>query len=80
VDAVLSTFGALLRIAQIESGARRAGFKDIDLSDIFIDIADAYGAVAEENGQMLQVAVKPQISTRGDRDLLSQMLANLGKH
>ena len=30
-DIALSTFGALLRIAQIESGTRRANFSDLDL-------------------------------------------------
>jgi len=77
VDGILGTFSALLRIAQIESGARRAGFIKIDLSELFSDIADAYGPVAEDNGQTLDAAVTPGISARGDRDLLAQMLANL---
>ena len=33
-DEMLSLFAALLRIAQIEGGARRAGFKPIDLAEL----------------------------------------------
>src|SRR5581483_7568137 len=33
-DQILETFGALLRIAQIEAGTRRADFQTIDLSDV----------------------------------------------
>jgi signal transduction histidine kinase len=39
VDEILATFSALLRIAQIEAGTRRAGFAPIDLSGIFATVA-----------------------------------------
>jgi signal transduction histidine kinase len=76
-DAILATFSALLRIAQIESGARNAAFSTVDLSGVFHTIVDAYGAVAEDRGQTLTAAVAPGIAIRGDRELLTQMLANL---
>ena len=34
VDAILETFGALLRIAQIEAGTRRAGFRPVMLDEL----------------------------------------------
>jgi signal transduction histidine kinase len=76
-DAILATFSALLRIAQIESGTRKASFSPVDLSGVFRSIADAYGAVAEDRGQTLTAVVAPGVGVRGDRELLMQMLANL---
>lgn len=73
-----ATFDALLRIAQIEAGARRARFTTLAPEGILESIADAYGEVAIEHGQTLALA-QPDGLRRisGDRDLLLQMLANL---
>jgi signal transduction histidine kinase len=76
-DTILKMFAALLRIAQIEAGTRRGGFADVDLSKVFTAIVDIYGPVAEDNGQSLTDAIAPDIHLRGDRELLTQMLANL---
>jgi signal transduction histidine kinase len=73
-----ATFDALLRIAQIEAGARRARFAGIDPGELLATIADAYGEVAVESGQTLRLASAPSLpQVNGDRDLLVQMLANL---
>ena len=72
------TFEALLRIAQIEAGARRSRFTGVPLGPIFVDLLDAYSGVAEENHQRLHVEVPPDLGlVTGDRDLLTQMFANL---
>lgn len=73
------TFEALLRIAQLESGARRARFIDISIGEILAVLLEAYADVALENGQKLTVAGIEDSSTmiRGDRDLLTQLFANL---
>jgi signal transduction histidine kinase len=76
-DAILRTFAALLRIAQIESGSRRAGFADLDLSGLFTAMVETYAAVAEDRGQAVSAMVEVDIVVRGDRDLLAQMLSNL---
>jgi signal transduction histidine kinase len=76
-NAILGTFAALLRIAQIEAGTRRAAFAQVDLSEIFGRVADAYVAVAEDRGQSLTAAIAPGLAIGGDRELLAQMLANL---
>jgi signal transduction histidine kinase len=49
-EAMLDLFAALLRIAQIESGTRRAGFAPIDLSAVLADLAEAYGPELEAEG------------------------------
>ncbi len=76
-DQLLATFTALLRIAQIESGSRKAGFKTISLTSIFERVAGAYRAVAEDQGKELATTLEPEIEFHGDGELLLQMIANL---
>lgn len=74
---VVAIFDAMLRIAQIEAGARRARFENVALKPLLDTIADAYGPVAAENGQTLELLEGDPGEVRGDRDLLTQLLANL---
>ena len=77
VDEILATFAALIRIAQIESGSRRAAFAEQNLSDIFTHVASAYASVMAERGQTLVTEIAKGIGFVGDRSLLVQMLSNL---
>lgn len=77
IDGILDVFAALLRIAQVESGSRRAGFRMVDLSAVATEVAGAYGAAAEDDGRELLAHVAPDVLVEGDRDLLAQLLANL---
>ncbi len=73
------TFDALLRIAQIEAGARKARFVDLDLNAVVEAIAEIYADVAEDDGKSLSatfVRGAPCL-IHGDRDLLTQLFANL---
>lgn len=76
-DIALSTFGALLRIAQIESGTRRANFVELDLSSLLATLATTYSAVAEDLGKTLTSSVDVGHYVRGDRELLTQLFVNL---
>ncbi|MGD8328584.1 MAG: HAMP domain-containing sensor histidine kinase [Acidobacteriota bacterium] len=76
-DALLGTFGALLRIARIEMSARREGFSSVDLAALVGDVAELYEPLAEERGQRLEATVSAARAVRGDRDLLFQALANM---
>ncbi len=76
-DGLLEIFAALLRIAQVESGTQRAGFKRVDLSAIADSVAEVYAPAAEERAQHLSAAVSPGVAMEGDPALLTQMLANL---
>jgi signal transduction histidine kinase len=76
-DTILDTFSALLRIAQIEAGTRHAGFRLVNLSATFETVADAYSAAVEEQGKALVTKIEPNRWYWGDRDLLTEMLANL---
>ena len=76
VEGVLETFDALLRIGQIEAGARRAGFQALDLAEIARDVADAFRPAAEEQGRALLMRLDAPLPLQGDRELLTQMIAN----
>jgi signal transduction histidine kinase len=76
-DAILETFNALLAIALAESGALRKSFERLDLGALVRDAAELYQAAAEELGQRLDVAAVGTPSAMGDRNLLSQTVANL---
>ncbi len=76
-DTILETFNALLSIALAESGALREKFEHLDLAALVRDAADLYQAAAEELGQRLEVEVEGAPATMGDRNLLSQAIANL---
>ncbi len=78
-DHINSTFEALLRVAQIESGARRASFEQLNLADI-LDLAhEVYEPVAEESGHTLvnRLSGASELSMLGDRELLLQLVINL---
>jgi signal transduction histidine kinase len=78
-DRINGTFEALLRISQIEAGARKTRFKAIDLWDVMISVAEIYADVAEDNMQVLKL--EPRSSEpcmiNGDRELLVQLFVNL---
>ncbi len=76
-DAIIATFNALLRIAQIEAQERRAGFVPVDPGALLLRLADAYGPSAEDSEHALTVAAPPGLRISGDADLLGQMIANL---
>jgi signal transduction histidine kinase len=76
-DIALATFGALLRIAQIETGTRRANFIALDLSALVRDLAMTYDVVAEDLGETLVSSVESGLRIYGDRELLTQLFVNL---
>ncbi|THD42411.1 MAG: HAMP domain-containing histidine kinase [Bradyrhizobium sp.] len=77
IQGVLETFNALLRIGQIEAGARRAAFKPLDLTEIAGEVADAFRPAAEEEGKTLVARLETPLPMSGDRELRTQMIANL---
>jgi len=77
LDGVVAVFQALLRIAEIEAGARRAAFAQIDLAPLLDDIDDLYHAVAEERGLFLRTTIARPLQFMGDRELIQQAVTNL---
>lgn len=76
-EAIDQTFSALLRIAQIEAGARREKFAPVDLAALLADVADVYVEVAGDAGQTLLCDMAGPAWVTGDKELLTQAFANL---
>jgi len=77
-DRLLQTFNALLRIAQVESGSKKLGFRTLDYGEIVRDVAELYAPVFGEKDIALEVSVPPErVEGEGDRDLWLQALSNL---
>nr|WP_172599139.1 HAMP domain-containing sensor histidine kinase [Rhizobium leguminosarum] len=76
-DRINATFEALLRISQIEAGARKERFQATDLDAVLAVISEVYVDVAEDARKSLRIAARCPAIIRGDRDLLTQMIANL---
>jgi signal transduction histidine kinase len=77
LDGIVGVFEALLRIAEIEAGSRRAAFAAVDLAPMLHDIDELYRAVAEEQEICLETVIGPYLPLMGDRELVQQAVANL---
>jgi len=78
VDRVILVFNALLRLAEIDYGARRAGFAQVDVIKMVDDVVDFYLPLAELKGITLNfTAPKETITASGDALLLAQAVGNL---
>jgi len=76
-DALITTFNALLMIARAESGQAREDMKEFDAAEIAHDIGELYEPLAEEKGIALKVEADAAAPVKGNRELVSQALANL---
>ena len=76
-DKILSTFNALLSIAQAEAGSIGDNSDVIDLESLIGDIAELYEPVAEAREIEMTVRLGKIPSIKGDRHLLFQAAANL---
>jgi signal transduction histidine kinase len=77
IDHLIGIFNALLRLAEIDSGARRSGFRIVELMDVVTEVAELYGPVMEEKGSPLAVKAAPGLAVSGDPFLLAQAVGNL---
>ena len=76
-DHLIEIFNALLSIARAEAGARDAKMTNIDGVAMVQDIAELYEPVAEEQGRRIRVDAVSVATFTGNRELISQALANL---
>ncbi len=76
-DDILSTFNALLRIAQLEAGNRIQAFSHFEMPTLVQDVVDLYEPLAQEKQIALHCVCAGDVECDGDRDLVFQMLANL---
>lgn len=77
VDRVIGIFNALLRMAEIDNGVRRAGFVTVDLRQLAEDAVEFYAPLAELKEVSLHFASYGDAVLTGDPVLLAQALGNL---
>ena len=76
-DGLIRTFNALLMIARAESGQARDDMAEFDAAEIAHDVGELYEPLAEEKGIALKVEADTSAPVKGNRELVSQALANL---
>jgi signal transduction histidine kinase len=76
-DALIRTFNALLLIARAESGQAREGMTEFDAAEIARGVGELYEPLADDKGLVLKVEAPAAAPVRGNRELVSQALANL---
>lgn len=77
LDIVLDRFRALLRISELETGHKRAGFQAVALTGLIEQVIELYAPLAEERGQTLHFAAVSPRSVAGDGELMLEGVANL---
>jgi signal transduction histidine kinase len=76
-EGLIRTFDALLMIARAESGEIRDGMAEFDIADVARDVGELYEPLAEDKGLKLQIETNEHATVKGNRELVSQALANL---
>ena len=74
---LIRTFDALLMIARAESGEVRDGMAEFDVAAGARDVSELYEPLAEDKGLTLAVDASGPAAFKGNRELMSQALANL---
>jgi signal transduction histidine kinase len=77
VDRVMRIFNALLRLAEIDSGARRSGFVRVDAAAVAAEVVEFYEPAAEQKGVMFSFQADGEAAVAGDPVLLAQAVSNL---
>jgi signal transduction histidine kinase len=77
VDRVIGMFNALLRLAEMDTGARRSGFVQVDVVKVAAEAAEFYQPVAELKGVKLSFQSAGAQTVAGDPLLLAQAVGNL---
>lgn len=77
LDGLLNAFAALLRIAYIDAGTLRSGFKEFELSETLAALAEDFEPIARDGGKHLTAEIAPGLRFFGDKRLVVQMIVNL---
>jgi signal transduction histidine kinase len=77
VDRVMRIFSALLRLAEIDSGARRSGFVRVDAAAVAAEVVEFYEPAAEQKGVVFSFQAAGEAAVAGDPVLLAQAVSNL---
>jgi signal transduction histidine kinase len=67
----------LLTLSRMDAGQAVFNFEELDLSDVALEVVERLAPLAERNGVKLFTGQLPELRVSGDRQYLSQMIANL---
>lgn len=76
-DGLIRTFNALLMIARAEAGQSSESLAEFDAAEIAHGVGELYEPLAEEKGLTLTVEADTPAPMVGNRELVTQALANL---
>lgn len=74
---ILTLFGSILRLSEIETGRQRAGFAALDVTDLLEEVAESMEPLLEDAGLTMARGDAHRATAYADRDLLNQLLVNL---
>lgn len=74
---IIDTFNSILNITQIENISPEGIFSDVNLAEILATIEDNYAPLLEDEMRPFSLSIGEDITIRGERALLLQLLANL---
>jgi signal transduction histidine kinase len=77
IDRLIGMSNALLRLAEIDSGVRRSGFREVRLAEIVAEVVELYQPTAAQNGIVIRMPADEQPTVNGDPLLLAQAIGNL---
>jgi signal transduction histidine kinase len=77
VDRLIAMFNALLRLAEIDSGVRRAGFERVEVGAVLRDVIELYQPIAEAKSVALTAELPEGVRIDGDPSLIAQAAGNL---
>ena len=77
VDRVMRIFAALLRLAELDTGARRSGFVQVDAARVAAEVVEFYEPAAEQKGVAFSFESAGVAPVAGDPVLLAQAVSNL---
>jgi len=77
IDRVIAIFNALLRLAEIDSGVRRSGFRRIELGALMTEVAELYAPLTEDKQAAFVVDAPEGLAVNGDPHLIAQAVGNL---
>lgn len=76
-DQALGIFVAMLRIAEVEAGVRRARFDAVPLSPLLAMLVESYEPSFDAAGMTIAADITPGLMLQGDKELLAQLFVNL---
>jgi signal transduction histidine kinase len=77
LDRAMHTIAALLRISEVEGGARSRAFRRIDLAAICSELFEFYAPLAQAKSIAITLDAALPVPAIGDGDLLREALSNL---